>query len=102
MVIYGKEIDFKISRLKDAGNFELALQNMDKSEKEISKSKGRITEVITQGIKMFRDFFKDATGVDVLEKCEDFNEAKEAYACFLNEVKKQKDSVLQFTVDDIK
>lgn len=102
MVIYGKEIDFKISRLKDAGNFELALQNMEKSEKEISKSNGRITEVIEKGIRMFRNFFKDATGVDVLEDCEDFTEAKEAYLYFLEEIKEQKKSVLQFTADDIK
>ncbi len=32
MLINGKELDFKISNLKDAGNMELALKEMGKGE----------------------------------------------------------------------
>ena len=39
MVINGKELNFKISNLKDAGNMELALKEMEKTEKEVRKGK---------------------------------------------------------------
>ena len=94
MQIYGREVDFKISRLKDAGNMEMALNNMARTEVAIKKKgPGLLSETIKAGIKMFSDFFKDATGVDVLEGCEDLDEAKNAYLDFLGEVKKQKELV---------
>ena len=102
MIIYGKEIDFKISRLKNAGDFEMALQEMSAKEKEIAKYNGPMTGLIERGIKMFRDFFIKATGTDVLEGCDDFNEAKKAYFEFLEEIKKQKAEVLDITAADIK
>ena len=102
MHIYGKEIDFKISRLKDAENFEAALQEMNVKEKEISQYKGPMTGLIERGIGMFRGFFAKATGVDVLEGCDDFNEAKKAYFAFLEEIKIQKAEVLDITAADIK
>ena len=94
MQIYGREVDFKISRLKDAGNMEMALNNMARTEEKIKKNgPSQLSEVIRAGIKLFRDFFEDATGVDVLADCEDLDEAKQAYLDFLAEVKKQKELV---------
>ena len=102
MKINGIEIDFKISRLKNAGDFEMALQEMSAKEKEIAKYNGPMTGLIEKGISMFRDFFVKATGVDVLKDCDDFNEAKKAYFEFLEEIKKQKTEVLEITAADIK
>lgn len=102
MQIYGREVDFKISRLKDAGNMEMALNNMARTEDEIKKhGTGQLTEVIRARIRLFRDFFVDATGVDVLADCEDLDEAKQAYLDFLGEVKKQKELV-GVSLSDIK
>lgn len=101
MQIYGKEVDFKISRLKDAGNMELALKNMEKAEIKAKEGK-TIQEILGAMIQVFRQFFIDATGRDVLAECEDLEEAKEAYLAFLEEVKQQKATVLNFSVSDIK
>ncbi len=101
MQIYGKEVDFKISRLKDAGNMELALKNMEKAEIKAKEGK-TIQEILGAMIQVFRQFFIDATGQDVLAECEDLEEAKEAYLAFLEEVKQQKATVLNFSVSDIK
>ena len=102
MKIYGKEIDFKISRLKDAGNYETALNEMQANETELSKYSGPMTGLIEMCINMFRNFFKRATGTDVLEGCEDLDEAKKAYLEFLDEIKKQKSDILGITAADIK
>lgn len=102
MLVYGKEVDFKISRLKNAGDFELALNEMSEKEEEIKGYKGPMIGLIEKCINMFRDFFKKATGVDVLEECEDLDEAKKAYFEFLDEIKKQKEEVLGITAADIK
>lgn len=105
MEIREKEVDFKISRLKDAGNFELALQAMEKSEEEIkkaAKNKDKLSSVIGMMLGLFRQFFIQATGVDVLEDCDDLEEAKEAYYEFLEEIKLQKDKIINFSAADIK
>ena len=102
MLVYGKEVDFKISRLKNAGDFEMALNEMSAKEEEIKGYKGPMTGLIEKCINMFRDFFKKATGTDVLEECEDLDEAKNAYFEFLDEIQKQKEDVLGITAADIK
>ncbi|WNV59465.1 DUF6673 family protein [Oscillospiraceae bacterium NTUH-002-81] len=104
MVINGKELNFKISNLKDAGNMELALKEMEKTEKEVRKGKDLSTSSAIQAmIDMFRNFFKMATGVDVLEGCEDALDAKQAYSDFLKEISKQKQAILEpFSLDRIK
>lgn len=78
MKIYGKEVDFKISRLKDAENFEMALRELETAEKKIGEGSGTLKEVFEKGITMFKKFFLKATGEDVLGECSDFEEAKEA------------------------
>ena len=95
MLINGKELDFKIFNLKDAGNMELALKEMEKKEKEIREGKDlSISSVIQTMLDLFRNFFKTATGVDVLEGCEDVLDAKQAYSDFLTEVSRQKQAII--------
>ena len=101
MQIRGKEVDFRVSRLKDAAALEQAIDNMGKKEEEIRKEK-TLTAVISKTNEMFRQFFIDATGTDVLEDCEDLQESKETYTEFLRGVGEQKKSILDFSVSDIK
>ena len=101
MQIRGKEVDFRVSRLKDAAALELAINNMGKKEEEIRKEK-TLTAVISKTNEMFRQFFIDATGTDVLVDCEDLQESKETYTEFLRGVREQKKSILDFSVSDIK
>lgn len=102
MNINGKEIDFKISRLECAAKMDSALHKMGGKEKEIKEKETSLPGIIKSMISMFRNFFIDATGVDVLENCTDLEEAKESYLEFLKEVKGQKEKVLGITLDDIK
>ena len=101
MQIRGKEVDFRVSRLKDAAALEQAIDNMGKKEEEIRKEK-TLTAVISKTNEMFRQFFIDATGTDVLVDCEDLQESKETYTEFLRGVGEQKKSILDFSVTDIK
>ena len=75
MQIRGREVDFKIGRLKDAEALEKALDNMGVNEKKINR-KGKLSEILMAEIQLFRSFIVEATGEDVLDGCEDFEEAK--------------------------
>lgn len=101
MTVYGKEIDFKITRLSDAGRMDKALKNMAEKEKEMQRTK-ELIPALTKGIRMFQDFFLEATGEDVLEECEDFEEARDAYLEFLNQIKEQKQQAIKIPLDMIK
>lgn len=101
MQIRGREVDFKIGRLKDAAAFKKALDKMSKTEKEVNK-KGALSEIIAAEIEMFRAFVKESTGEDVLEDCDDLEEAKGAYIDMLLGIKKQKETLLGFSMDEIK
>ena len=102
MQIYGREVDFKVSRLKDAGNLDMAMDNMEKTEKELIKHQpASAYEAYRNLISMLRTFFVDATGVDVLAECEDAEEAKDTYFDFLRQVNAQKVDV-SVSLTDIK
>lgn len=101
MQIRGREVDFKIGRLKDAAAFEKALDKMSKTEKEVNK-KGALSEIIAAEIEMFRAFVKESTGEDVLEDCDDLEEAKGAYLDMLRGIKAQKETLLGFSADELK
>lgn len=98
MQINGKEVDFRITRLKNAAAMDCALKKMGRTEKELNadaeSGKADVIKTFERYIRMLRDFFQEATGVDVLEGCEDVEEAREAYYAFLDEVKRQKDAAL--------
>lgn len=96
MLIYGKEVDFKISRLSNAAAMENALKLMEKDEdkiKKLSKDAGA-AKVVGAGLTMFRNFFRNATGSDVLEGCDDLEDAAKAYYDFLDAIKEQKKTIL--------
>lgn len=104
MVINGKEIDFNIANIEHAQNMENALQNMAKGENEI-RNMGEVPMSVTlkKMIGIFKTFFNEATGVDVLEGCNDFVKAKETYSDFLVEIARQKEQVLApFSLNRIK
>lgn len=104
MQIYGKDIDFKLSSLKDSSALELALKNMKKNEDKIRgmKAETPMSEALMALLMVFRDFFKDATGEDVLEECQDVEEAKQVYIEFMKMINEQKKKILAFSLDDIK
>ena len=101
MQIRGREVDFRITRLKDAAAMEKALDHMAESEKKINR-KVKLTEIMSATIEMFRNFVKESTGEDVLEDCDDVEEAKNVYIEMLCEVSKQKEEALGFSMDKIK
>ena len=101
MQIRGREVDFRITRLKDAATMEKALDHMAESEKKINR-KGKLTEVMSGTIEMFRNFVKEVTGEDVLEDCDDVEEAKSVQIEMLCESAKQKEEALGFSMDKIK
>lgn len=96
MKINGIEVDFKISRLKDATAFELALSDMEKTELQNKKETGNVplSRMIPKVLKMFKEFFVTATGNDVLSDCDDLAEAKKAYLDFLKSIQEQKKELL--------
>lgn len=104
MTINGKEVDFRISNLKHAAAMDLALKKMGKTEDKIRTSdKKDLVTVLSSMISMFREFFCDATGEDVLADCEDLQEARIAYEEFLAEISKQKQAMLSpYSTDRIK
>lgn len=95
MVVNGKELDFRIGNLRHAAAYEKALIQMGETEDKIKNMKEeKLTPVLKAMIDMFRQFFLEATGVDVLADCEDMQEAREAYEQFLGEIVKQKKAML--------
>lgn len=104
MTINGKEVNFKISNLKHATAMRLALDEMRTTEAGIKAMDDKdLVNVLTAMISMFRRFFITATGEDVLEGCEDLQDARDAYELFLNEISQQKKSVLApYSVDRVK
>ena len=94
MEIYGKEVPFKISSVKCAAAFEKALDELDEAEEKIKDlPKDRCSTILVELVKMFREFFKTATGEDPLDDCDDYEEAQEAYYKFLEDIKLQKSKV---------
>lgn len=98
MQINGKDVDFRITRLKDAAAMDSALKKMGRAEKKLHEDanagKTDVIETFRRYIRLMQDFFLDATGMDVLEGCEDVEEARDAYYSFLDEIRKQKEAAL--------
>lgn len=93
MKINNVEFDFRVTNLKHASALKTALENMQKSEHETRKkikADTDVSEAFGAMIDVFRQFFIDATGEDVLTGCDDFMDARKAYEDFLGEIQKQK------------
>lgn len=104
MELRGKTIDFKISNKVHAGRYEKALKDMARKEQEIkAMDQTKLTDVLDAVITMLRDFLLTVTGEDVLQGCEDAEEAQDTYFEFLEEVKKQKNTFLKpFSIERVK
>lgn len=95
MEINGKKFKFKLSKKKDAANFEKAVNEMAEKEKDIqTMDKSSLSDVFDAMDDLFRGFFITATGEDVVGECDDIEEMKEMYNEFLEEVKNQKEKLL--------
>lgn len=95
MEINGKKIKFKITKKKNAANFEKAVNEMAEKEKQIREmNETSLGEVLDSLKNMFRDFFVTATGEDVIDDCDDVEEMEEMYNEFLEEVMSQKEKLL--------
>lgn len=102
MKIYGKDIDFRITRVEDAEKFKDALKKMQNDEAKLQKMKNSdLASFLKEYIEMFRKFFTNATGQNVLEECSDAQEAHDAYIEFLREIKKTKSTIMNFSIEDI-
>lgn len=75
MQIRGREVDFKVGRLKDAEALEKAIDNLGVNEKKINR-KGKLSEILSEEIQLFRTFIVEATGEDILDGCEDLKRPK--------------------------
>lgn len=104
MEINGVEVDFQISNIEHAERMEKALQTMAQEENKISEMGNvKMSVMLTKMIDVFKNFFREVTGKDVLADCKDFMQAKQVYSEFLAEVAKQKESVLApFSLQRIK
>lgn len=104
MVINGKEFNFSITKKSDAQKYEEALKALEKKEKEISKMNGSsLIEIYNKMEEMFSEFFMIATGVNVIEGCEDITDMQDAYFEFLEIVKEQSEKMKQqFGLERIK
>ena len=101
MQIRGREVDFEVGRLKDAEALEKAIDNLGVNEKKINR-KGKLSEILSEEIQLFRTFIVEATGEDILDGCEDFEEAKGAYMDMIQGVAEQKKELLGFSLENIK
>ncbi len=105
MIVNGVEFDFRISNKTHAANFEKALQGMQKMEKEIRtlQPETPASYVLGKMEQMFRNFFRQATGIDVIGDCEDVAEMKAMYMEFLDKIAEQKKDFLSpFSMERIK
>ncbi|MDD7390058.1 MAG: hypothetical protein PUG60_10515 [Lachnospiraceae bacterium] len=87
MVINGVEFDFDISDLKDHENYVNALKAYDAKIPEMKQTEG--TDTLRFGISMIRDFFYDATGVDVCADVTSLTKAVGLYKAFIEKVAEQ-------------
>ena len=97
MTLNGKDIDFKITRAKDAEAFRIAVEAFAAAAGEFERAaregKQTIGGLIERRIGLVRDFFLTATGEDVLADCDDMQLADETYMKFISLVNEQSKAV---------
>lgn len=96
MKVYNKDVNFSITNIDDAKNFELAIQNLKKNEKTVKEiaglvreGKAKLFDLMETQMRMFRAFFKECTGEDVLVDCRDLAVAKAEYSSFMDSLQEQ-------------
>lgn len=101
MNVNGHEVDFKITRVQDSRQYQKALQIMDAAEKDLVKrypmNQPALTfptaEFYEAYIRIISDFFVNCLGSNVLEGCDDIEEAQRVYLDFVAHVKRQSEDV---------
>jgi len=96
MKINEVEFEFDIHDVDQAESFENAIEQLGKSEEAVKAATAtqKMSEVNRAFIKMFKDFFVAATGVDVIGNCKNSITATEAYYAFCEEIGKAKGQLL--------
>ena len=96
MKINQVEFEFDIHDVDQAEAFENAIEDLSKSEDKIKAATAgnKMSEVNRAFIKMFKDFFVTATGVDVIGNCKNSIAASDAYYAFVEEIGKAKGQLL--------
>ena len=96
MKIYGKEVEFRITNIDNAKNFQDAIKNMETNEKAVhemaalvKQGKASLYDLMEIQMKMFRAFFKECVGEDVLVDCRDLQVAKNTYHDFIADLGEQ-------------
>lgn len=93
MKINGIEFDFNIGIASNVENYNKGLAVLDKANKEIQKYADGSPQIISAEIQAFKDFFYEATGVDVIYNVDDVAVAIDCYIEFLELVKSQKENI---------
>ena len=94
MKINGKEIEFDATDSIQIAKMEEALENMGSKEAEIKSLDAKLSVQLVRLVGVLSDFFKEATGEDILEGVTSYEKAQQFYFDFLNEIGKQKSKVL--------
>ena len=91
------EFDFDIYDIDQSEAFERAIDQLSTAEAEIKAAQEtqKVSVVNRAVIAMFRKFFVEATGVDVLASCKNSSLASEAYTEFLGEIGKMEGQLFQ-------
>lgn len=93
MKINGIEFDFNIGIVSNIENYNRGLAVLDKAKEEIQKYADGSPQIIATEIQAFKDFFYEATGVDVIYNVDDIAVAIDCYMEFLDIVKAQKENI---------
>jgi hypothetical protein len=90
------EFEFDIYDVDNSERFEEAIEKLSESEEAVKKATEtqKMSVVNKAFIGMFKQFFINATGVDVLADCKNSKTAEEAYSEFLDEIGKMKGQLL--------
>lgn len=93
MKINGIEFDFNIGIVSNIENYNRGLSVLDKANEEIQKYADGSPQIIATEIQAFKDFFYEATGVDVIYNVDDVSVAIDCYMEFFELVKAQKENI---------
>lgn len=93
----GKQWEFDIADADTSDTFERAVRNMEETSKAIPKT-GKSSDAIRAQCKIIKNFFDDCFGAgageDICTAKDNVSVCYNAYAAFLELVKKQKDRIL--------
>lgn len=98
MNINGIEFEFDISDVEDLKNYNEAMKRYEDRIPELRKKKNTL-EIMEYGLSMVRDFFYEATGVDVIADLTSLRKAMQCFGAFVDETHKQGQELLSMFGD---